>query len=85
MCVNRKLTTQANFDVNYSALNGRLQLSMLVFPKLPQVWSRDDGCYTEEVVISICVMFGEDCIAISLIIGYWNQVSLGVLKTINGL
>ena len=29
-------------------------------------------------------MFGEDCIAISLIIGYWNQVSLGVLKTING-
>ena len=30
-------------------------------------------------------MFGEDCIAISLIIGYWNQVSLGVLKTINGL
>ena len=46
---------------------------------------RDDGCYTEEVVITICVMFGEDCIAISLIIGYWNQVSLGVLKTINGL
>ena len=35
--------------------------------------------------MSICVMFGEDCIAIYLIIGYWNQVSLGVLKSINGL
>ena len=34
--------------------------------------------------MSICVMFGEDCIAIYLIIGYWNQVSLGVLKYING-
>ena len=51
-------------------------------PKLPRVRSRDDGCYTEEVVMSICVMFGEDCIAIYLIIGYWNQVSLGVLKSI---
>ena len=30
-------------------------------------------------------MFGEDCIAICLIISYWNQVSLGVLKSINGL
>ena len=58
---------------------------MLVFPKLPEVRSRDKGCYTEEVVMSICVMFGEDCIAIYVIIGYWNQVSLGVVKSINGL
>ena len=35
--------------------------------------------------MSICVMFGEDCIAIYVIIGYWNQVSLGVVKSINGL
>ena len=35
--------------------------------------------------MSICVMFGEDCIAIYLIISYWNQVSLGGLKSINGL
>ena len=43
---------------------------MLVFPKLPEVRSRDNGCYTEEVVMNICVMFGEDCIAIYLVIGY---------------
>ena len=30
-------------------------------------------------------MFGEDCIASYLIIGCWNQVSWGVLKSINGL
>ena len=38
---------------------------MLVFPKLPEVRSRDNGCYIEEeVVMNECVMFGEDCIAI---------------------
>ena len=35
--------------------------------------------------MNICVMFGEDCTAIYLIIGYWNQLSLGVVKSINGL
>ena len=36
--------------------------------------------------MSTCVTFGEDCIAFFfLIIGYWNQVSLGVFKSINGL
>ena len=35
--------------------------------------------------MSTCVMFGEYCFAICLLIGYWNQVGLGVLKSINGV
>ena len=35
--------------------------------------------------MDLCVTLGEDRIAIYSIIGYWNQVSLGILKSINGL
>ena len=47
------------------------------------IWWRHHD--TDKVVMTICVTFGEDCITIYVIIGYWNRVSLCALKSINGL
>ena len=65
-------------DSNYAHklwLNPNKHLYRLAIVGHVEMRSRDNGCYTEEVIISICVTFGEDCIAIYLMIGYWNQVS----------
>ena len=67
------------------SVNGRLTLSRFVFPTPRQVRSHNNGCYTDKLVINICVRFGEDFNAICLVIVHWKQASLWVLKSNNGL
>ena len=79
MCVTRKLTTQVSLDVNKNAFNGHLQLSMLIFPNSLKC-DRTIMVVIRIKKMSIFVTYGEDCIAIYLIISYWNQVSLCIFS-----